>query len=242
MTNQPEVTDRWVDERLATLTPAGEWEPDAARLSALRTRRAALQARRLRWTAGSLVIALVFVAVPVTRAFGTRCLEACAYATAQVAQLWRADEPAAATPKVFGAGVGDLAPDNLGVGPAGMPVSLASLRGHVVIVNFWATWCGPCRSEVPLLNALRARYGAQGLDVVGVSLDDDGWPAIKSFTNGVPVAYSLTLGTDGVSTEFGGVKELPATFVIDRDGVIAAHMTGPLREGTYDQLIERLLR
>src|SRR5262245_1203877 len=182
MTDQQVSVDHWVDERLATLEPAADWQPSGTpHLGRLHTRARGLRTRRLRRLGLVVVVTIVFVAVPVTRAFGARCLEACAIATSRVAQLWRAEEPAAARPKIVGATIGDLAPDNLGTTADRAVVSLASLRGRVVIVNFWATWCAPCRGEMPLLDALQARYGVHGFEVVGISLDEDGWPAITRF-------------------------------------------------------------
>jgi thiol-disulfide isomerase/thioredoxin len=238
----PTPVDRWVDDRLATLTPAA-WQPDLpGRLAELHRRQAQRRAHQLRWTAASVVVIGVCVSLPVTRAFGARCVGACVYATTRVTQWWGADEPAAAAPKVVGATIGDLAPDNLGTGANGSPLSLASLRGHVVVLNFWATWCEPCRSEIPLLNALESVYGSQGLRVVGMSLDKEGWAAITPFLAEQAATYSITAGTDDIADAFGGVSALPMTFIIDRDGVIAAKVVGPIHAGVHDELIQKLLR
>ena len=233
-------SDTWVDERLSALTPASDWQPNAAgRIATLHARRAAHRARRLRWTGLAAAAVVVFVAVPVTRAFGARCLEAC---VSGVSQLWRADEPLAGAPKLTGFEVGSLAPDVAGTDESGQPVSLIARRGHVVVLNFWATWCGPCRAEIPVLNSLAQRYGSRGLDVIGVSLDRDGWDAIKPFAGNLPINYDVVLGNDDVAASFGGVESLPATFVIDPDGVIIAKMAGAMHDGQYDALIEKVLR
>jgi len=243
MTDQQASVDSWVETRLEAIAPVGDWEPDAAAcLGLLHARRRALRARRLRGMAVSIAAAFIFLSVPVTRAFGARCLEACAYATSRVVQLWRADEPEATRPKSVGATIGDLAPDPLGTTSDGAALSLGSLHGRVVMVNFWATWCAPCRTEMPALDALHARYGGQGFDVIGISLDEGGWSAIKSFLDTQRVSYPIVLGTDDVAAGYGGVATLPATFLIDRRGVIVAKMVGPLRDGAYDSLIEKLLR
>jgi thiol-disulfide isomerase/thioredoxin len=234
--------DKWVDDRLSTLAPPDGWIPNpAGLLPRLHARRASLRARRLGRAGIAVAAAILFVAVPVTRAFGTRCLEACVTVTTRVTQFFRAEEPEANAPKVVGAGIGDLAPDVLGNDPGGRRHSLLSYRGRVVVINFWATWCGPCRAEIPLLNDLQARYAAGGLDVVGVSLDENGWTAINPFLAQTPVQYTILTGDDRVAAPFGGVAALPATFIVNRDGIIAAKSGGAIRQGMYDELIERLL-
>jgi cytochrome c biogenesis protein CcmG/thiol:disulfide interchange protein DsbE len=187
------------------------------------------------------VAAVVFVAVPGTRAFGAKCMEACVNATTKVTQLWRADEPEATAQKVVGPTLGDIAPDLLGTDSQGGVVRLSTLRGRVVVLNFWATWCGPCLKEIPVLNELSVRYGTQGLTVVGVSLDDDGWAAIQKFTAGTPIEYGVALGNDAVSDAYGRVDALPLTFIIDREGVITVKHKGAMAAGQFDQQLEKML-
>lgn len=104
---------------------------------------------------------------------------------------------------------------------AGRTVRLADFRGQVVILHFWATWCPPCRREVPVLAALRDQYESAGLVVVGVSLDED--PAlVTSFVKEQGINYPVVLGTPLVAVAYGGVSTLPTTFVINRDGKIVA--------------------
>jgi len=234
--------DTWVDERLALLAvPAALPDPDRF-LPAMHARRAALRTHRLRLGGLAIAATIIFLAVPVTRAFGARCVEACVTVTSRVAQFWRADEPLANAPKIVGSGVGDLAPDLAGTDAAGQPISLLSLRGRVIVVNFWATWCAPCIGEIPVLNSLAGRYGPRGLEVIGVSLDQDGWSAIKAFAGRRSMTYPVALGSDDVAASFGGVDQLPATFVINANGVIVAKMVGAMRDGQYDALIEKMLR
>lgn len=243
MNHQSDVDERFVEDLLASLTSAHDWPLDVdGQLAAMHAKRVAYRRARGLITALAMVAGIVFVSVPGARAFGARCLDACVSASGRVAQFWSSQEPAANTPKSVGASVGDLAPDLGGRDRTGRPVSLSALRGDVVVVNFWATWCAPCRAEMPLLDDLQGRYGARGLQVLGVSLDGDGWTAIDPFLASAPVRYQIALGNDEVSAAFGGVSELPATVVIDANGVIVARMKGALQPGHYDDLIERLLR
>jgi thiol-disulfide isomerase/thioredoxin len=237
MKHQSDVDERFVEDLLASLTPARDWTPDAAgALPAMHAQRAAHRRARGLVTALVLATGIVFVSVPVLRAFGARCLDACVNATSRVAPFWNPQERMANTPRFVGASIGDLAPDMAGHDRTGRPVSLSALRGHVVIVNFWATWCAPCRAEMPLLDDLQDRYGPLGLQVLGVSLDEGGWTAIDPFLAAAPVRYPIALGNDEISAAYGGVTELPATVAIDANGVIVARMKGALQEGHHNDL------
>jgi len=244
MTNPDhDETAQWVTGRMAALTRDDDWHPDVAvGLAAFHTRSVALRARRVRRFGLGAVAVIVFLAMPVTRALGARCLDACVNVTTRVTQFLRGDEPEAAAPKTVGARIGDIAPDALGADRTGAPRTMSSLGGRVVVVNFWATWCVPCRTEIPLLNDLQARYGSEGLEVIGISLDQEGWTAIESFRRDQPITYAVTLGSDEVAAPYGGVGAVPATFIVNRSGLIVAKMIGPIREGMYDELLARLLR
>jgi peroxiredoxin len=230
MANNDRVeTDSWVDAQLTALAPDENWQPNAAaRLADVNARRVAGSSRRLRWMAAAGVMMIAGVSIPEARAVGSRCLDACVAATSLATQLWHGDEPEARRPPAVGVTLGDLAPDLLGLDSRGTPISLSTLRGHVVVVNFWATWCPPCKAEIPRLNDLQSRYGAQGLDVVGVSVDEGGWAVVAPFAAEQQISYTLALATDEVTTAFGGVTALPMTVVIDRDGRIVRKMVGQL--------------
>jgi thiol-disulfide isomerase/thioredoxin len=98
------------------------------------------------------------------------------------------------------------------------PLSIGALRGHVVILDFWATWCGPCRIVVPKLDALQARYGAQGLSVLGVSTEDA--QEVSLFTQRMAVRYAVAVDKHAETTRSYGVVSLPTLVVIDKRGVV----------------------
>ncbi len=104
----------------------------------------------------------------------------------------------------------------------GRSVRLSDLRGKVVLLNFWATWCQPCAMEIPWFIEFEQQYKNRGLEVVGVSMDEDGWAAVKPYMARHNINYRMLLGNDSVSQLYGGVDSLPTTFVIDRDGRLAA--------------------
>jgi cytochrome c-type biogenesis protein len=121
----------------------------------------------------------------------------------------------------------------------GNKVDLASMKGKVVLVNFWATWCDPCRAEIPILIGLQQQYAGQGYTTLGVDMDDDGKKSVDPFVqktkfdvHGQPtlMSYPLVLGNDDISTKFGGLLGLPTSFLITRDGKIAKKYIGILSE------------
>jgi len=103
----------------------------------------------------------------------------------------------------------------------GTAVKLSDYRGKVVLLNFWATWCGPCTLEIPWFIEFEQQYKTQGFAVVGVSMDEEGWNAIKPYMTAHKMNYRVLLGDDSVSQLYGGVDSLPTTFLIDRKGRVA---------------------
>jgi thiol-disulfide isomerase/thioredoxin len=109
----------------------------------------------------------------------------------------------------------------------GKDVSLADYRGKVVFLNFWATWCDPCRVEIPWLIDMQAKYASRGFTVVGVAMDEEGRSVVAPFiakehfdVNGqqLPMGYPILLGTDEAADKFGGILGYPTSFLISRDG------------------------
>jgi peroxiredoxin len=104
----------------------------------------------------------------------------------------------------------------------GQTVHLADYKGKVVLLDFWATWCGPCKIEIPWFMEFEQQFKDRGFAVVGVSMDEDGWTAVKPYLVRMKVNYRILLGNDQVGTQYGGVDSLPTTFLIDRQGKIAS--------------------
>jgi thiol-disulfide isomerase/thioredoxin len=138
--------------------------------------------------------------------------------------------------------VGVVAPEWVDLKPLGAaPASIASLRGKVVLVDFWATWCGPCRLAMPRLSAMQARYGAQGLRVVGLTAD----PAerVAEFWAKAGLRYPIEVDTHGATSVAYGVSVLPTLYVIDKHGVVRDVATGydPGRDAQTEALVKQLL-
>jgi peroxiredoxin len=115
----------------------------------------------------------------------------------------------------------------------GQTVHIADYKGKVVLLDFWATWCAPCKVEIPWFMEFEQQLKDRGFAVLGVSMDEDGWPAVKPYIQTLKVNYRVVLGTEQVGELYGGVDSLPTTFLIDRQGKIASIHIG-LSRGKED--------
>jgi thiol-disulfide isomerase/thioredoxin len=132
----------------------------------------------------------------------------------------------------------------------GLDVSLASLKGKVVVVNFWATWCEPCQVEIPWMIGFQQKYADRGFTLVGVAMDDDGKSAVEPFVqksqfdvDGKKMAmnYPIVLGNDDLAAKFGGLLGLPTSIVISRDGKVVKRYIGLASQDDLDREIKSLL-
>ncbi|MBI5689729.1 MAG: TlpA family protein disulfide reductase [Verrucomicrobia bacterium] len=124
----------------------------------------------------------------------------------------------------------------------GAPVSSDQFKGKVVVVDFWATWCPPCRAEIPGYIDLVKKYGAEGLVIVGISLDQAGPEVVKAFAGKTGINYPLVMGDDQVVAAFGGVEGIPTTFLIDRTGQIRDRKVGAEETADYEKKLLAVLR
>jgi thiol-disulfide isomerase/thioredoxin len=153
------------------------------------------------------------------------------------------NEQAAALPK----GAGDLAKGSVAPTfelksiPDGKSVALASFRGKAVLLNFWATWCGPCKIEMPWLVDLQKKYGPQGLQIVGVAMDDTDDKEIADFAHKMGVNYLVLKGTEKVGDLYGGVEGLPMTYYLDRSGKVVDETLGLASESVIEDAIKKAL-
>jgi len=121
-------------------------------------------------------------------------------------------------------------------------VNLADYRGKVVLVNFWATWCGPCEAEIPWFIEFEKKYKDQGFAVLGVSMDDDGWKSVRPYIASHKINYRIMIGSEMVSQQFGEIEALPTSFVLDREGRIASNHVGLVDKVDYQNEIVKLLQ
>lgn len=133
-----------------------------------------------------------------------------------------------------------LAPDFVLPQLDGTPLRLSAYRGKVVLLDFWATWCDPCREETPHFVELQQKYADRGLQVIGVSMDDSVEP-VRDFYQQFHIDYPVVMGDAKTGEAYGGVLGLPITFLLDRDGRIVAKHMGSTKAETIDQEIAALL-
>jgi peroxiredoxin len=123
---------------------------------------------------------------------------------------------------------------------SGKTVSLKDYRGKSVLLDFWATWCHGCKLEIPWFAEFSRKYSAQGLTVVGVSLDSDGWKVVKPFIATSKVPYTIVLGNDAMAKTYG-IENMPDTFLIDREGRIAAAYSGVVDKDNVEANLRTML-
>ena len=123
----------------------------------------------------------------------------------------------------------------------GKPVKLSDYRGKAVVLDFWATWCGPCKVEIPWFVEFQQKYKDRGLVVLGVASGDEDWSVIQPFAKQMRINYPLVLGNDTTADLYGGIEALPTTFIIDREGRIAKIHIGLASKEDFQNAIEKVL-
>jgi len=140
-----------------------------------------------------------------------------------------------------GVGGSSAAPDFTLESLDGKSMRLSDLRGKAVLLNFWATWCGPCKIEMPWFVELQKQYGPQGLQIVGVAMDDSSKEDIAKFASEMGVNYPVLLGKEAVGDAYGGVPALPESFFISRDGRIVDKIMGLRGRSDIEDSIKKAL-
>ena len=136
---------------------------------------------------------------------------------------------------------GALAPDFSLTSTEGKTIKLSSFRGRVVIIDFWATWCPPCKAEIPDFIKLYSDYKSDGFQMIGISLDQGGLKDVVPFMKDHGMNYPVVLGTEEVVSAYGGIRGIPTTFVIDKKGYVREAFEGYRSASTFENLVKQLL-
>lgn len=231
--------EMWVDKQLALLDRDAGREPNVLVGFALfkkeTQRKQGLIKQRWTWLAVAVGLVCLFVLVlPFPRVLAHRCLECSVAVWQSLAQ----SNPAPANLKPEGAR--KLAPDFNLKDAEGKDVRLAALKGGVVVVNFWATWCHGCQTEIPSFIEFEKKYGNRGLTIIGISMDDDGWKSVRPWIKEKGVNYPIVIGNKDLSQQYG-LMGMPLSVLVDREGRIANSHSGVVDTTAFEQQVQELL-
>jgi peroxiredoxin len=146
----------------------------------------------------------------------------------------------ALVPALAGAGAGQPAPAFSLKGVDGRTIKSSDFRGKPVVLDFWATWCAPCRASMPHLDAIEDRYRKQGLVVIGVSLDEIPPQRVQEFARRLGVGFRLGMASERILIDYGPLRSIPTTFFIDREGHVVRRVVGYIDEETMDGYVQEL--
>ena len=222
----------WIDEHLGKLDPGVDWQPDVtrarARLDQRRNEKAA--GRKVTWASVAVLTGCAgLLAFPAPRGIAQRCVGACESLFLNRAGM------ATVRPS-------QSAPDFSLEDNNGARIRLSEYKGKVVLLNFWATWCPPCKAEIPWFEEFQRTYANQGFVVIGISMDEDGWKVVRPYMQAAKINYRVAIGDDALAQKFGGVESLPETLLIDREGSVAARHVGIVSKSDYESEILHLLK
>jgi thiol-disulfide isomerase/thioredoxin len=124
----------------------------------------------------------------------------------------------------------------------GKVIELAKLKGKIVLLNFWATWCPPCRAEIPDFIDVYSTYKSKGFEIVGIALDEEGWDKVAPFMKEAKINYPIVLGSRDITQAYGGIDGIPTTFIVDRDGNIVGQQVGILTKSALIKVLKKYLK
>jgi peroxiredoxin len=191
--------------------------------------------RTLIWAVATIgVVGAFMIALPSPQALAHKCVE-CSVA------VWQSLAAPYAAETIQPMADRKPAPDFQLAGADGKDVRQSDLKGKVVLVNFWATWCEGCQVEIPWFIEFQKSYGHEGLAVIGLSMDDDGWKSVRPWIKDKNVNYTIAISEPEVAKQYG-LQTMPLTVLIDRQGRIAATHSGIVNKAETESNIGALLK
>jgi peroxiredoxin len=234
MANNDAMENNWVDAKLAALRSEEKWEPDVrAALARFFGKKAEKNGAWRRWAVAVTVASaacLFAMFLPSPQVLAHRCLE-CSVA------VWQS---LSGQSNVTSELAGQTAPDFSLQDASGKEVKLSELKGKVVLLNFWATWCHGCQREIPWFIEFEKKYGGQGLAVIGVSMDSDGWKEVRPWIKEKSVNYTVVIGSEELAKKYG-LDGMPLTALVGRDGKIVDTHAGVVDRAGTEKKIRELL-
>ena len=223
---------------MATLEPVGEWQPNLTggllRLRELQARERWISRRWMLAGAGAIGVFICLMILPSPRVLAHRCIQC------SISVLEKLSPAAAVQAKVKPESDRPIAPNFSLKDASDRDIELSELKGKVVLVNFWATWCEGCQVEIPWFVEFQKQYQEEGFAVVGVSMDDDGWKSVRPWIREKKVNYPVVIGNQGLAKRYN-LEGMPLTILVDRQGRIADVNAGILDKSTTQQKIKALL-
>lgn len=162
-------------------------------------------------------------------------------ATVALLAMFLASHPLPGAIKLKKDGERKRAPDFELKNGEGRTVRLTDYPGKVILLDFWATWCAPCKASIPWMNELAESYRNDGLVVIGISMDEEGWSVVKPFAEQMKITYPILLGNPRVAYLYGDVASLPVAFFVDRNQRVAAVHLGAANRKDVEKTIQMLL-
>lgn len=230
----------WVDERLSVLNSDSNWQPNVVagfeRLSKSGAKTNWIGKRTVLLAAATTAaICLSVMAYPSPKVFARRCIAECKVVWQNLSLSARTQ--AMLTPE----NARYSAPDFSLKAADDKEVKLSELKGRVVLVNFWATWCHGCQLEIPWYIEFQKKHEKQGLVIIGISMDEDGWKSVRPWLNEKQVNYPIVIGDKALADRYG-LNGMPLTALVDRDGKIADVHVGVVDKDATEQKIQALLK
>ena len=234
--------NEWVDDRLSKLEPEAGFQPHVTTALAQFERRRARRVMGMRIVSAGIVAAICLAAFPQPRAVAQRalgpCVEACESFVSSPMDLHdNLHQLMWAVHNLLG-----IAPPDFELADAkGANFRLSNSMGKVVVLTFWATWCKPCQEEIPWFEEFQRTYGNDGLEVIAVSVDDDGWKAVRPVMEAKKINYRVGVADKALIQKYGGLESLPETLLIDEKGRILSRHVGIVSKAQYEREIVKAL-